>query len=144
MQHDHNQDCLDNEPSVFRKQHGACNGWTLYDEAHKIGLIDDQQHSDMVHYNMMRGAFLQRNQPRDTVIGKLSEESAGVFFMESSSSLAEKYFMFLREVPVVTQESLAALSTQLKVSNTRKQFYAARSIIECHLGILRNWLDGHQ
>jgi hypothetical protein len=141
MPQPHEQECS-NEPSPFRLQHGNCNGWTLYDEAHRLGVIDAQQHSDMVHYNNMRAAFLQRNQPRDTVIGKLTDNADGIYFCESSSSLAEKYFLFIREVPLVTQKNLAALSTPMLPHITRKQFYAARTIIECHLDILRRWLDG--
>jgi len=131
----------DNAPNGFRKQHGQCKAQSIYDQAHHYGVIDDHQHSDMVHFVMMREAFLTRNQPRDTVIGKLADNGGSGEC--DGRSLSDKYSVFLREVPKVTQETLAALTTPLHPTHTKRMFMQSREIVSTHLALLRAWLDAN-
>ena len=132
---------LDNGPSPFRLQHPLEKADCIYDEAYRLGIITSHQHSDMAHWCMMREAFLQRNGPRATVIGKLMDGCAGNDVGIAGASLADKYSLFLRDAPPVTQQALLALASPYNKNHKRKMFYQAREIIECHLTILRKWLD---
>ena len=135
------EDC-ENKPSPFRLQHGGESPKAIYDEAHKLGIIDDSQHSDMAHYNMMRAAFLNRNEPRSTVISKMMNNETGQGLFDGRS-LCDKYSDFMRQVPVVTQQALESLSSPLQKTHVRKMFYSARLLIDSHLSVLRKWLDSN-
>jgi hypothetical protein len=134
--------CDDNAPSQFRLQHGAEKPITLYDEAYSLGIIDAGQHSDMVHFAAMREEFMLRNQPRDTVIGRLIPDARGGD--GESISMADKFSRLLREMHSTTISSLIVFTSPKLPTHTRKMFYQASLALECHLDALRKWLDDNR
>lgn len=115
----------ENLPSEFRKQHDEFSGFAIssptlaVDVALDVDVIDEGQHKDCMFYLQMRTAFNARTQPRDSLLGRMSEVRDGA---QGASSLAEKYFSFLREVDKPTQAVLAVLTTELPNGMCRKSY----------------------
>lgn len=133
----------ENAPSAFRLQHSSEKPHFIYDEAHKIGIIDASQHSDMVHFCMMRDAFHGVTAPRGTVIGRLMEGKVGNDNPFDGRSMGDKYAAYLREVPHVTQATIEAMAGVHHPSYRRSAYYRGREIMQCHLSAFRKWLDNN-
>jgi hypothetical protein len=132
---------LDNSPSPFRLQHPPEKPHFIYDEAYNIGVIDAGQHSDMHHIFMMREAFYNANSARSTVIGRLMDGKAGNDTAFIGQSMGDKYAAYLREVPPITQATLDAMMQPHTKNYPRSAYHKGRDIMQCHLSILRKWLD---
>ncbi len=142
MQQHQVSDESDNNPTPFRLQHPPEKPHCIYDEAYKLGIIDAGQHSDMAHWVMMRDAFRNRNTPRSSAIGKMMNAELGADIF-TGESLADKYMWFIKEVPVVTRETLEAMTAPHSNQYVRGYYHKARDIMQCHLAILRKWLDNN-